>query len=118
MPKTAIITGASRGIGRTIAKRLAKDGFAVVVNYAGNAAAAEEAVAEIRAADGDAIAIKANIANPEEVKQLFATTLETFGRIDVVINNAGIMSLSPISKGDIEDFDKIIATNLRGTFLV
>jgi 3-oxoacyl-[acyl-carrier protein] reductase len=118
MAKTAIITGASRGIGRTVAKRLAKDGFAVVINYAGNAAAAEEAVAEIRAADGDAIAIKADIANPEDVKQLFVKTIETFGRVDVVVNNAGIMPLSPISKGDVETFDKTIATNLRGTFLV
>ncbi|WP_035347141.1 SDR family oxidoreductase [Edaphobacter aggregans] len=118
MAKTAIITGASRGIGRTVAKRLAKDGFAVVINYAGNAAAAEEAVAEIRAADGDAIAIKADVANPDDVKQLFAKTIEAFGRIDVVVNNAGIMPLSPISKGDVETFDKTIATNLRGTFLV
>jgi 3-oxoacyl-[acyl-carrier protein] reductase len=118
MAKTAIITGASRGIGRSIAKRLAKDGFAVIINYAGNAAAAEEAIAEIRAADGDAIAIKADVANPEDVKQLFAKTLEAFGRIDVVVNNAGIMPLSPIAKGDIETFDKTLATNLRGSFLV
>src|SRR5215471_12690062 len=102
MAKTAIVTGASRGIGRSIAKRLAADGFAVVVNYAGNAAAAEEAVAEIRAADGDAIAIKADIANPDEVKQLFAKTIEAFGHIDVVVNNAGIMQLNPIVKGDVD----------------
>jgi 3-oxoacyl-[acyl-carrier protein] reductase len=118
MAKTAIVTGASRGIGRSIAKRLARDGFSVVVNYAGNAAAADEAVAEIRAADGDAIAIKADIANPEEVKQLFARTIEAFGRVDVVVNNAGVMPLSPIAKGDLDAFDKAIATNLRGTFLV
>jgi 3-oxoacyl-[acyl-carrier protein] reductase len=118
MARTAIITGASRGIGRSIARRLAADGFAVVINYAGNAAAAEEAVAEIRAADGDAIAIKADIANPTEVKQLFVKTIEAFGRIDVVVNNAGIMQLSPIAKGDVDTFDKTIATNLRGTFLV
>jgi 3-oxoacyl-[acyl-carrier protein] reductase len=118
MAKTAIVTGASRGIGRSIAKRLAADGFAVVINYAGNAAAANEAVAEIRAADGDAIAIQADVANPEEIKQLFAKIIEAFGRIDVVVNNAGIMPLSPIAKGDVETFDKTIATNLRGTFLV
>ena len=118
MAKTAIITGASRGIGRTIAKRLAKDGFAVVINYAGNSAAADEAVAEIRAADGDAIAIQADVANPDDVKRLFAKTIEAFGHVDVVVNNAGIMPLSPIAKGDIETFDKTIATNLRGTFLV
>lgn len=118
MAKTAIITGASRGIGRTIAKRLAKDGFAVVINYAGNATAAEEAVREIRAADGEAIAIQADVANPDDVKQLFTKTIEAFGHIDVVVNNAGIMPLSPIAKGDLETFDKTIATNLRGTFLV
>ena len=118
MARTAIITGASRGIGRSIAKRLAKDGFSVVVNYAGNSAQAQAAVDEIRAADGDAIAIQADIANPEQVKQLFEKTIEAFGKIDVVVNNAGIMPLSPIVKGDVEAFDKVIATNLRGTFLV
>ena len=76
MARTAIITGASRGIGRSIAKRLAKDGFSVVVNYAGNSAQAQAAVDEIRAADGDAIAIQADIANPEQVKQLFEKTIE------------------------------------------
>src|ERR1700742_3247978 len=118
MAKTAIITGASRGIGRSIAKRLAKDGFSVVVNYAGNSAQAQAAVDEIRAADGDAIAIQADIANPEQVKQLFEKTIEAFGKIDVVVNNAGIMPLSPIAKGDVETFDKVIHTNLRGSFLV
>jgi len=118
MARTAIITGASRGIGRSIAKRLAKDGFSVVVNYAGNSAQAQAAVDEIRAADGDAIAIQADIANPEQVKQLFEKTIEAFGKVDVVVNNAGIMPLSLIAKGDVEAFDKVIATNLRGTFLV
>lgn len=118
MTRTAIVTGASRGIGRTIAKRLAKDGFSVVVNYAGNSALAEEVVKEIRSEDGDATAIQADIANPEAVKQLFDKTMEAFGRIDVVVNNAGIMGLAPIAEGNVEMFDKVIATNLRGTFLV
>jgi 3-oxoacyl-[acyl-carrier protein] reductase len=118
MAKTAIVTGASRGIGRSIASRLAKDGFSVVVNYAGNSAQAQAAVDEIRTAGGDAIASQADIANAEQVKTLFEKTIETFGTIDVVVNNAGIMPLSPIAKGDIEVFDKVIATNLRGTFLV
>jgi 3-oxoacyl-[acyl-carrier protein] reductase len=118
MAKTAIVTGASRGIGRSIASRLAKDGFSVVVNYAGNSAQAQAAVDEIRTAGGDAIAIQADIANAEQVKALFEKTIETFGTVDVVVNNAGIMPLSPIAKGDIEVFDKVIATNLRGTFLV
>ena len=118
MAKTAIVTGASRGIGHSIAQRLASDGFAVVVNYAGNADEAQKVVNEIRAADGEAVAIKADVSKPDDVKQLFDKTIETFGRVDVVVNNAGIMPLSPIAKGDVEAFDKVIATNLRGTFLV
>ncbi len=118
MAKIAIVTGASRGIGRSIAKRLAADGFAVIVNYAGNKVAAQEVVDEIRKADGEALAIKADVANAEEVRQLFDKTIEAYGRVDVVVNNAGIMPLSTIAKGDVEAFDKVIATNLRGTFLI
>ncbi|MGD0443089.1 MAG: SDR family oxidoreductase [Edaphobacter sp.] len=118
MRKVAIVTGASRGIGRTIALRLAADGFGVVVNFAGNAAKAEEVVNEITGSGGRAIAIQADIANPDEVQKLFEKTLKTFGQIDVVVNNAGIMPNTPIAKGDVETFDKVIATNLRGTFLV
>jgi 3-oxoacyl-[acyl-carrier protein] reductase len=118
MAKTAIVTGASRGIGRAIAKRLAADGFAVVINYAGNLAKAEEVGNEINSAGGRALAVQGDIALESDVKRLFDTTLKEFGQIDVVVNNAGIMSLSPIAKGDIDSFDKVIATNLRGTFLV
>src|ERR1700722_11288342 len=118
MRKTAIVTGASRGIGRTIALRLAADGFGVVVNYAGNAAKAEDVVSEITSAGGRALAIQADIANPDDVTQLFEKTLKSFGQIQVVVNNAGIMPLSPIVKGDVEAFDKVIAINLRGAFLV
>ncbi len=116
--KTAIITGASGGIGRAVALRLAKDGFAVVVNYAGNAAKAEGVVAEIKANDIRAIAVQADVANAVEVGRLFKKTLDTFGAIGVVVNCAGIMPLSPIAKGDVEVFDRVISTNLRGTFLV
>jgi 3-oxoacyl-[acyl-carrier protein] reductase len=118
MKKSAIVTGASRGIGRAVAKRLAKDGFAVVVNYVSNAAEAEEAVAEIKKNGGDAVAIKADVGNPADVEQLFAQTLKKFGSVDVVVNNSGIMPLSPIGKGDVDGFDKVLATNLRGTFLM
>jgi 3-oxoacyl-[acyl-carrier protein] reductase len=118
MAKTAIVTGASRGIGRSIAERLASDGFAVAVNFAGKAYEADKVVDEIRQADGEALAIKADVSNPEDVKQLFAKSIEAFGRVDVVVNNAGIMPLSPIAKHDVETFDRVIATNLRGTFLV
>jgi 3-oxoacyl-[acyl-carrier protein] reductase len=116
--KTAIVTGASGGIGRSVAIRLARDGFAVVVNYAGNAARAEEVVAEITAAGGQAIAVQADVANVTDVERLFNEALETFSRVDVVVNSAGIMPLLPIAEGDPEVFDRVIATNLRGAFLV
>lgn len=118
MAKTAIITGASRGIGRSIAKRLAADGFSVVVNYAGNATQADEAVHEINGAGGQALAIPADISNASDVSELFVKAGQTCGPIHIVVNNAGIMPLSPIAKGDVETFDKVIAINLRGAFLV
>ncbi len=116
--KSAVVTGASGGIGRAVARRLARDGFAVVLNYAGNAAQAEEAVAEIKAAGGQAIAVQADVAIAADVERLFKETLDTFSRIDVVVNCAGIMPLLPIAEGDLDVFDKVIATNLRGTFVV
>jgi 3-oxoacyl-[acyl-carrier protein] reductase len=116
--KSAIVTGASGGIGRAVAVRLARDGFRVVVNYAGNAAKAEETVAEIAAAGGTAIAVQADVASAADVERLFKETADAFGGIDVVVNCAGIMPLRPISGGDVDVFDKVIATNLRGAFLV
>jgi 3-oxoacyl-[acyl-carrier protein] reductase len=116
--KTAIVTGGSRGIGRAVAERLARDGFSVVVNYAGNAAKAGEVVAGIKAAGGNAIAVQADIANAADVERLFQEALAAFGRIDVVVNSAGIMLMLPIADGDLESFDKMITTNLRGTFVV
>ena len=116
--KTAIITGASGGIGRAVALRLARDGFAVVVNYVGNAAKAEGVVNELESAGGQAIAVQADVANAGDMERLFKKTLHTFGRIDVVVNSAGIMPLGRIADGDIEMFDKVIATNLRGAFLI
>jgi len=116
--KTAIVTGASGGIGRVVAKRLASDGFAVTVHYAGNPARAEAVVAEINNAGGKAISVQADVAKPGDVETLFKETLQTFGKVDVVVHSAGIMPLLPISGGDVETFDKVITTNLRGTFLV
>ncbi len=118
MGKVAIVTGASRGIGREIAKRLAADGFSVVVNYSGNAAKAEEVATEIERAGGNAITVKANVGKEEDVAHLFEHTKATLGQIDVVVHSAGIMLLSPIIKNDVLQFDNIISTNLRGTFLV
>ena len=118
LTKSVIVTGASRGIGRAVAIRLAGDGFAVAVNYAGNATKAEEVVTEIKSHGGQAIPVKANVANAADVKHLFKETIDIFGGINVVVNCAGIMPLSPIAEGDLELFDKVITTNLRGTFVV
>lgn len=118
MAGTAIVTGASGGIGRGIAKRLAEDGFSVVAHYAGNPAKAEETVKDIVAAGGKAIAVGADISKVDEVAQLFAKAKSAFGEIAVVVNSAGIMLLAPIQKGDVDNFDKVIAINLRGSYLV
>ncbi|MFZ6711167.1 SDR family oxidoreductase [Undibacterium sp. TC9W] len=116
--KTAIVTGGSRGIGQAISLRLAADGFAVVVNYAGNVSKAQETVSAIQAAGGKAIAVQGDVSKPEDVAQLFATAKEVFGRIDVVVNSAGSMTMTTINTSNVDAFDKLIAINLRGTFLV
>jgi 3-oxoacyl-[acyl-carrier protein] reductase len=118
MNKTAIITGASGGLGSATAKRLARDGFVVVVHYAGKPAPAQAVVAELKAAGGQAIAVQADVANAPDVERLFKESIDAFGKPDVVVHCAGIMPLLLISGGDVEAFDKVIATNLRGTFLV
>jgi len=116
--KVAMVTGASRGIGKAIARRLAEDGYAVVVNYAGNEAAADKVVQEIRAAGGSAIAIRADVSAAADVQALFTRTLETFGRIDTVVANGGIMKNGLISSMPLTDFDQMLAVNLRGAFLL
>ena len=110
--------GASGGIGGSVAKRLAKDGFSVVVNYAGKPAPAQEVVADLKAAGGQGTAVQADVALAADVERLFKESMEAFGRPDVVVHCAGIMPLFPIASGDVAAFDKVIATNLRGTFLM
>ena len=114
--KTAIVTGASRGIGAAIARRLAADGFTVVVNYAGGADEAETLVAEIEQAGGRAVAAQADVADPAAVARLFDGAEAAFGGVDVLVNNAGIMRLATLAESDDALFDNQIAINLKGTF--
>lgn len=114
--KVAIVTGASGGIGAAVAERLARDGFTVVVNYAGNAASAEALVARIEAAGGRAVTAQADIANVEAVRRMFDSAEAAFGGVDVLINNAGIMTLANIADSDDALFERQIAVNLKGTF--
>jgi 3-oxoacyl-[acyl-carrier protein] reductase len=117
-PKVAIVTGSSRGIGAAIARRLAADGHAVVVNYSGRAADAEQVVSAIVSAGGRAIAVQADVANPADVARLFAEAEARFGGVDILVNNAGIMQPGVVPLGQTEEalFDRLIAINLKGTF--
>jgi 3-oxoacyl-[acyl-carrier protein] reductase len=114
--KVAIVTGASGGIGAAVAERLAKDGFTVVVNYAGNAASADAVVARIEATGGRAVAAQADIADANAVRRIFESAETAFGGVDVLINTAGIMTLATIAESDDALFDRQIAVNLKGTF--
>ena len=114
-PKVAIVTGASRGIGAAVAGRLAKDGFTVVVNYAGHAGEAERVAAGIRSAGGTALTVQADVSDAAAVARLFDETEAAFGGVDVLVNNAGIMRLAPLAAADDDLVDSQIAINLKGT---
>lgn len=116
--RAALVTGAGRGIGRAIAVELARQGYHILVDYAGNASAAEETVALCQAKGVDAFAVQADVSDEEAVKGLVKSALERFGRIDVLINNAGITRDNLMLRMSAEDFDLVIEKNLRGAFLM
>lgn len=112
----ALVTGASRGIGAAIAERLARDGHAVAINYAGRRQDADDVVERIVAQGGDAIALQADIADPVAVQRLFDAVEARFGGVDVLVNNAGVMKLASLADSDDALFDSQVAINLKGTF--
>jgi 3-oxoacyl-[acyl-carrier protein] reductase len=114
--KVAIVTGGSGGIGAAIAERLGRDGFIVIVNYTGNAGAAEAVVAKIESAGGRAVAAQADISDAAAVRRMFDSAETGFGGVDVLVNNAGIMHLATFADSDDALFDRQIAVNLKGTF--
>lgn len=114
--KVALVTGASRGIGRAIAHRLARDGAAVAINYSSQLKGAEETVAAIKSAGGNAIAIQADVGRVPEVVRMFDETFARFGSLDILVNNAGTMFIKPVAATTETDFDRIFATNVKGVF--
>jgi 3-oxoacyl-[acyl-carrier protein] reductase len=115
--RVALVTGASRGIGRAIASTLAQAGATVVVNYREQQSAAEEAVEAIQASSGTALAVQADISDSADVERLLKTTLDTYGHIDILVNNAGIARDGLLLRMKEEDFDAVVQTNLRGAYL-
>ena len=114
--KVVLVSGASRGIGAAVARRLARDGFTVVINYSGSAAQAEELAREIEQAGGKALTAKADVSDAQAVRHMFDAAETAFGGVDVLVNNAGIMMLSPLAEADDANFDRQVAVNLKGTF--
>ncbi|KQC31428.1 SDR family oxidoreductase [Flagellimonas eckloniae] len=114
--KVALITGASRGIGAEVALHLAKAGAKVVINYSGSTEAAEDVVKQIKTNGGDAVAIQADVSNAQDVKSLFDTAIAHYGKIDVLVNNAGIMINTLIKDTTDEDFAKQLDVNVKGVF--
>lgn len=114
--KVAIVTGGSRGIGRAIAQRLAKDGTSLVINYARSADEAKELVSTIEANGGQALAVQADMSQVADIRRLFQETLARFGKLDILINNAGVAIYKPLAEATEEDFDSTFALNAKGTF--
>ena len=118
MNRVAVVTGGSRGIGRAVALRLALDGQAVVVGYGRASDAADEVVAEITGKGGQAVAVRADVADEAAVAALFDTAEQRFGGVDVGVNAAGVMVLAPVAELDLDALDRMHRTNVRGTFVV
>jgi len=116
--RVAIVTGGSRGIGREVAEKLAREGYSVAINYAGNAAAADEALAAVQEAGGKAFTFQADVADEVAVAALFDQTEDAFGGVDVVVHAAGRMALAPVAELDLSELDDLHRTNIRGTFVV
>ena len=114
--QVAIVTGASRGIGAAVAQRLAKDGFAVAVNYASSSTEADALVAELTAAGTKAIAVKADVANADDVRRMFEITEQQLGKVDVLVNNAGVLKTLPLADTSDALYDQTFGINVRGTF--
>lgn len=114
--KVALVTGGSRGIGRSICLELASQGAKVVVNYAGSQGAAEETVALIRELGGEAISVQGDVALAADAEKMVAATIEAFGRVDILVNNAGITRDNLLMRMKEEDWDAVINTNLKGVF--
>jgi len=114
--RVAVVTGASRGIGAAVAERLAADGFAVTINFSGSGAPAEALAKKIEAAGGRALVVKADVADPAAVRRLFDATEAAFGGVDVLVNNAGVMSMTTIAETDDATFQRQVDVNLKGTF--
>src|ERR1700724_859639 len=115
--KTAVVTGASKGIGAGIAKRLGAEGAAVVVNYASSKDGADRVVADIKAKGGKAIAVQGDVAKAADVKKIFAETKKAFGRLDILVNNAGVYNLLPLEEVTEEDFHRHFNINVLGLLL-
>jgi NAD(P)-dependent dehydrogenase (short-subunit alcohol dehydrogenase family) len=116
--RVAIVTGGSRGLGRAITLELAGRGYAVVVSYTRNQSAADGAVEEVLAANGSAVAVRGDIADEFDVERLFAESAETFGGVDVVVHAEGPVVLGPLADCDLDTFDALLRTRVRGTFIV
>src|SRR6478752_796036 len=114
--KVALVTGGSRGIGAAIVRRLAADGAAVAFTYSSSDDRAKALTAEIEASGGKALAIKADSADPEAVRNAVATTVRHFGALDILVNSAGILMLAPLDEFALEDFDRMFAVNVRAVF--